>query len=144
MLSGTSSKESGTVTPAPLITIYVRHSAGCKYEGDEFAKRCDCRKWLRWTQHGTRHRRKADTRSWAEAEQVRRDIEDQLPGEAAESVTQSVTKNIRTAIEVFVAEKRVQGVTEDVVAKYERELGRLATYCENQGVYTVQVSRGNS
>jgi hypothetical protein len=28
---------------APIVTNCVRHSAGCKYEGDEFAKRCDCR-----------------------------------------------------------------------------------------------------
>ena len=126
------------MTPTPLITIYVRHSTGCKYEGNEFARRCDCRKWLRWTQDGTRHRRKADTRSWAEAEQVKRDIEDQLTGRADESVTQNDTKNLRTAIEVFLTDKRVQGVTEDVVAKYERELGRLATYCEGRGTYTVQ------
>ena len=39
---------------APVVTIYVRHSAGCKYEGDEFARRCDCRKHLRWTHNGTR------------------------------------------------------------------------------------------
>ena len=33
----------------PVIAIYVRHSAGCKYEGDEFARRHDCHKWIRWT-----------------------------------------------------------------------------------------------
>jgi integrase/recombinase XerD len=122
----------------PLIMIFVRHSAGCKYEGNELARRCDCRKWLRWTQDGTRHRLKANTRSWAEAEQVKRDIEDQLTGKPVASKTQNDAKNLRAAIEVFVADKRVQGVTQDVVAKYERELGRLATYCEGRGVYTVQ------
>ena len=50
------------MTQIPTITIYVRHSAGCKYETDESAKRCDCRKWLRWTQDGLRQRRKANTR----------------------------------------------------------------------------------
>jgi len=29
---------------APLITIFVRHSADCKYMGDEFCKRCKCKK----------------------------------------------------------------------------------------------------
>jgi integrase/recombinase XerD len=123
-------------TPTPLITIYTRHSAGCKHEGDELAKRCDCRKWLRWTQDGVRQRRKANTRSWAEAEQVKRDIEDQLTGKT--DVAQTDTKNIRSAIEIFLTEKQVQGVTADVLAKYERELGRLASFCESQGVYTVQ------
>jgi hypothetical protein len=31
-----------------IITIFVRHSKGCKYAYDEFAKRCDCRKHFRW------------------------------------------------------------------------------------------------
>jgi hypothetical protein len=75
------------VTTTPTITIYVRHSVGCKYEGDEFAKRCDCRKWVRWTKDGTRHRLKANTRSWAEAEQAKRDLEDQLTGKAVVSET---------------------------------------------------------
>lgn len=58
------------MTTTPLITIFVRHSAGCKYEGNEFAKRCDCRKWLRWTQYGTRYRRKA---KWVKGRQDRLD-----------------------------------------------------------------------
>jgi hypothetical protein len=32
-----------------VITIFVRHPEGCKYEGDESSRRCDCRKHLRWT-----------------------------------------------------------------------------------------------
>lgn len=123
------------MTTTPLITIYVRHSAGCKYAGDEFAKRCDCRKWLRWTQDGTRQRRKADTRSWAEAERVKRDLEDQLTGHAA--LVGPEAKNLRAAVEVFIADKKVQGITADVISKYERELGRLASYCEAQAAYTV-------
>jgi integrase/recombinase XerD len=126
------------ITTTPLITIYVRHSVGCKYEGDEFAKRCDCRKWLRWTPSGgVRQRRKADTRSWAQAEQVKRDLEDQLSGKAVASET-SGTKDIRLAVGVFLDDKKVQGITDDVVAKYERELGRLASFCEGRGIFTVQ------
>ena len=123
---------------APTITIFVRHSKDCKNAGDEFAKRCNCVKWLRWTpKGGKRQRISTETRSWAGAEQRKREIEDQLSGR---SVTQidSGGKNIRTAIDVFLADKRVQGITADPLAKYTRELGRLATYCEAQGVYTVQ------
>jgi hypothetical protein len=56
---------------------------------------------------GTRHRVKADTRSWAEAEQVKRDLEDQL---AVKVIPAEVigTKNIRAAIEVFIADKKVE------------------------------------
>jgi integrase/recombinase XerD len=49
---------------APLVTVFVRHSPGCKYVGDEFCKRCNCRKHLRWTQDGKQYRRMAGTRSW--------------------------------------------------------------------------------
>ena len=46
----------------PVITIFVRHSEGCKYEGDEFSRRCDCRKHFRWTANGKRYRQPAGTR----------------------------------------------------------------------------------
>lgn len=124
------------MTTTPLITIYVRHSKGCKYEGDEFARRCDCRKWLRWTLDGKQNRVKANTRSWTEAEQVKRDLEDQITGKQV--VAQISTKNLRAAIEEFLAEKRVSGFSPDVIAKYERELGRLASFLERHGVFTVQ------
>ena len=125
------------MSTTPMITIYVRHSVGCKYESDELAKRCDCRKWLRWSQDGTRHRVKANTRSWAEAEQVKRDLEDQLTGRAVVSPDTPGTKNIRAAIELFITDKKVTGITEDVIGKYERELGRLAAYAERHAAYTV-------
>ena len=63
-----------------VITIFVRHAATCKYAGDEFCKRCNCRKHFRWTQNGTQYRRKAGTRTWAEAEDLKRKLEDQLAG----------------------------------------------------------------
>ena len=56
----------------PLVTVFVRHAKDCKYSGDEFCRRCRCRKHLRWTQNGTQYRRKAGTRSWEEAENEKR------------------------------------------------------------------------
>ena len=43
---------------APVITIFVRHSADSKYHGDEFTKRCQCKKHLRWTMHAKQYRKK--------------------------------------------------------------------------------------
>jgi integrase/recombinase XerD len=37
---------------APITTIFVRHAENCKYAGDEFTKRCDCKKHIRWTASG--------------------------------------------------------------------------------------------
>ena len=50
----------------------------------------------------------------------------------------SGTKDIRAAVTVLLDDKSVQSITDDVIAKYERELGRLASFCEGRGIYTVQ------
>jgi len=71
------------MSTAPVITIFVRHSADCKYAGNEFSKRCSCRKHLRWTHSGSQYRRTAGTSSWADAEKVKREIEGQLSGRPA-------------------------------------------------------------
>src|SRR3954469_25203682 len=68
----------------PIITIFVRHAASCKYRRDEFERRCRCPKHLRWTFDRTQHRASAHTRSWAEAEKKKREIEDQLAGRTPE------------------------------------------------------------
>jgi integrase/recombinase XerD len=125
-----------TMNTAPTITIYVRHSADCKYEGDEFSKRCACRKWLRWSQHAERNRKPANTRSWQEAEAVKRELQDQLTGRVVEPT--NTAKGIPSAINVFLQDKGVQRIAEDSLAKYARELDRLRSYCDRQGIYSVQ------
>ncbi len=89
----------------PLITIFVRHSVDCKYAGDEFCKRCNCRKHLRWTQDGKQYRRKAGTRSWQEAEEQKRRLEDELTGRAP-AETKDARMPVSTAIEKFMQAKR--------------------------------------
>lgn len=122
---------------APLISIFVRHSADCKYAGDEFCKRCNCRKHLRWTQNGKQYRKKAGTRSWASAEEAKRRLEDQLAGRLP-TVATSAGQPLSAAIDIFIQDKKNEGVTGGVIGKYTRELARLRIYCERQGVYVVQ------
>jgi integrase/recombinase XerD len=119
----------------PLITIFVRHSPGCKYAGDEFSKRCDCRKHLRWTHNGKQYRKKANTRSWAGAEDAKRDLEDQLAGRTPARAAEG--QPLDAAVDVFLQDKENQEVTAKVLAKYKRELARLKSYCEGRGVYVV-------
>lgn len=120
----------------PLITIFVRHSEDCKYSGDEFSKRCQCRKHLRWSQNGVQYRRKAGTRSWTEAEENKRRLEDELAGRTPTKPVDG--KLLREAIDVFLQDKKVQGLTPGVLAKHKLGLERFREYCERQGVYTVQ------
>jgi integrase/recombinase XerD len=123
---------------SPIITIFVRHSADCRYAGDEFEKRCRCPKHLRWSHNRTQHRISAQTRSWAEAENKKRDIEDQLSGRAPAEKWEETGRDIQGAIDIFTQDKKNQGVTEKVVGKYTRELARLRDYCERKDIFTVQ------
>jgi integrase len=128
----------------PVITIFVRHSASakdgkpCKYADDEFSRRCNCRKHFRWTQNGTQYRRQAGTRSWEEAEDRKRDLQDQLAGRTPESKPEDKIKPVREAIALFIQDKTTEGVTTGVIGKYALELRRLQSYCERHGAYTVQ------
>src|SRR5260370_5686043 len=119
---------------APLITIFVRHAESCKYAGDEFCKRCNCRKHLRWSLNGKQYRKTAaGSRSWAGAEDAKRNLEAQLSGKAPIADLQPSGQLIADAVEVFLQDKKNQDVTAKVLAKYKRELARLQSYCEGRG-----------
>lgn len=121
---------------SPIVTIFVRHAADCKYAGDEFAKRCNCRKHLRWSQNGSQYRKMAGTRSWADAEKRKRELEDQLAGRTPVNENPGAV-TVQSAVELFVQDKKNQGVSAGVIKRYTGELARLQDYCEQQSVYTV-------
>jgi integrase/recombinase XerD len=84
----------------PLITIFVRHGKAadgkpCKYARDEFSKRCQCRKHLRWSVNGHQYRKQAGTRSWTEAETVKRELEDQLAGNVSKEIPTSMIEEAK-------------------------------------------------
>ncbi len=123
---------------APVITIFVRHTADCRYQADEFSRRCKCRKHFRWSHHGTQHRRQAGTRSWEEAEEIKRQLQDQLAGRTAETRAADNVRAVSDAVKIFITDKKVQGLTLGVIKKYTLELGRFSQFCERKSVYTVQ------
>jgi integrase/recombinase XerD len=120
----------------PTVTIFVRHAAGCKYAGDEFTKRCTCRKHVRWTSDGEQHRRAAGTRSWTEAENFRRTIEDQFLGR--EHISEKSANGVRDSVALFLQDKKLQGVTQGVMKKYTLELSRLTNFCNDNRIFTIQ------
>jgi integrase/recombinase XerD len=120
------------------LTLFVRHAVTCKWAGDEFAKRCTCRKHFRWrASDGVQHRRAAGTRSWTEAEVIKRDLEDQLSGRTAPAAVETVTQ-ISGAVKIFLQDKQVQGISVSAQGKYTRELARLVEHCAKQRTYSVQ------
>jgi integrase/recombinase XerD len=122
---------------SPIITIFVRHKQGCKYAGDEFHKACRCRKHLRWSKDGKQFRKQAGTRSWSEAEEVKRTLEAELSGKPIPGADKPAV-SMEEAIRVFIADKKNQGVSSGVEGKYERELKRFQVFCENHAVFTVR------
>jgi hypothetical protein len=81
---------------APIITMFIRHPADCKHKREEFCRRRQCKKHLRWTLSGTQYRKAANTRLWAEAERVKRDLDDQFSGRpvAVEAVGAAIVNGI--------------------------------------------------
>ncbi|HEY5255957.1 MAG TPA: tyrosine-type recombinase/integrase [Acidobacteriaceae bacterium] len=122
----------------PVITIFVRHAAECKYHGDEFSRRCKCRKHFRWSHKGKQFRKQAGTRSWEEAEEIKRQLQDQLAGRTTETRAADNVRSVSDAVSTFITDKKVQGVTPGVIKRYTSELGRLSQFCERKSVYTVQ------
>lgn len=61
-----------------LLSVFTRHSAGCKFSRDRSCRRCNCPKWVGGQINGYYFRQSAKTRQWAEAEAVRLQLEEAL------------------------------------------------------------------
>jgi integrase len=123
---------------APLITIFVRHYHGCKYAGDEFNKRCDCKKHLRWTMHGKQYRRKTGARSWAGAEEVKRAVEGQLTGRDPVVSAPEGGRLLSEAVRLFNENKKAQGLNPHVLWMHKREHQRLVDFSESRSIFNVK------
>jgi integrase/recombinase XerD len=122
--------------PAPLITIFVRHSAGCKYAGDEFSKRCSCRKHFRWTQNGKQYRRKAGTRSWEQAEESKRRLEDEMAGRTPAGPDTRMT--VADAVDKFMQAKKNDGLEPPTLAKLHKTCDRIRQFCDDANILTLE------
>ena len=123
---------------APLITIFVRHAADCKYVGDEFCKRCNCRKHLRWSRNGKQYRRAANVRTWAEAEKVKRGLEDQLTGRKPATDAARAGMLIEDAVDVFMQAKRNDGLEAPSLQKLQKTCDRINEFSRTSGVFLLE------
>src|SRR5689334_22879539 len=110
-----------------VITIFVRHSADCKYRGDEFEKRCRCRKHFRWSHGGKQFRQKANTRSWEEAERHKRILEDRLEGRVPVSTT-SNRLTIADARDKFMTAKNNDGLEQSTLDSLRKTVDRIVEF----------------
>ena len=88
-----------------------------------------CRKHFRWTQNGKQHRTKTGTRSWAEAEEKKRHLEDQLAGRARSSKKPS-RGHSRMPLRYSRRTRRIRASRRTCSNKYARELDRLRAFAE--------------
>lgn len=117
------------VQSIPSITIFVRHSADCRYRGDELYKGCRCPKHFRYSHDGKQVRQSARTRFWKTAEDRRRQLEANFAIDVSEVTIQpDAKKTIKRYVDIFVKDKRTQGLSASVLKKYERELGRFEEF----------------
>jgi integrase/recombinase XerD len=132
------------VSPIPSITIFVRHSADCSRADDEFYRGCKCSKHLRWSHGGKQYRQAAKTRTWSVAEERRHEIEARFraadPTQAIEAVKleSQISKTIERAVELFLSDKRSQGLDEHVLKKYDRELTRFREFMAKRSKFFPQ------
>ncbi|HXZ31033.1 MAG TPA: tyrosine-type recombinase/integrase [Terriglobales bacterium] len=115
----------------PSITIFARHSEGCRYRDDETWRRCNCRKHLRWTYNGKQFRQSAKTRSWQQAEDRKRELEDKFkagqPG-AVPAVSHTNQPTISQAVQIFITAKEGEGCSQPTVRKLRYQLGTLENF----------------
>jgi integrase/recombinase XerD len=61
-----------------LLSVFTRHSTTCRFSRDRACRRCNCPKWVGGQVNGYYFRQSAKTRQWAEAEEVRLNLEEAL------------------------------------------------------------------
>ena len=119
------------------VTVWTRPSRTCSKRGNRFWRRCSCTKWLYWHIHGKMHRESANTSSWERASRKARAVErsHELLAEG-EKPKPSEPMTIASAVKSYIDEKRVEGRSDETVAKLEVLLRKqLLAWSLEQGLH---------
>jgi integrase/recombinase XerD len=112
-----------------LVVVYTRHAGKCPHKKNEAFARCDCSKWLRWSQDGKQHRQAAGTRTWGIAEKAAAELQKRLDsGEAAQQPQPSATPTIVQWAETFVTNKQNKGVSDATERKVRHHLSTFEKF----------------
>jgi len=118
--------------------------ADCPRGRDEFFKNCKCSKHLRWSSDGKQYRHSAKTRTWSIAEQRRRVIEARFAGSDPAKPLEAVkleamsAPTIERAVELFLSDKRSQGLDTAVLKKYIRWGDSASSWRSGLGISLVR------
>lgn len=108
-------------------TIITRHSKDCAHKDDPFYKRCQCWKHLRWFEKGIPNTVTTKSRTWAGAEEFKREEEQKLRTPVAHQPT-NVT--VRDAVRTYMAAKKGENLSAGFIARTELDLERMTTFLE--------------
>jgi site-specific recombinase XerD len=113
-----------------MFSLYRRHEAGCKYQGEggvRYFNRCKCPVWMDGTdEHGKRQRRSLKTRSWTLAQTRLNALENGKPLPPPDRHDQ--TPLIETAIASFLEDCHARSLAQSSVRKYTNTLAHLSTF----------------
>lgn len=130
-----------TIMSPLVITIFVRHSAlegkPCKYADDEYAAVAiagNTSAGLRTAPNTVARQGRALGRKRRE---IKRQLQDELAGRTPEVRPEDNVHPVSEAVDPFITDKKVQGVSDVVVSRYKSELGRFQAYCEKENAFTV-------
>ena len=86
------------------------------------------------TQAGKQQRRKAGTRSWTEAEEQKRRLEDQLAGRTPQVDPAEKRTPIDEAVRLFMAAKKNDGLEPPSLVKLQKSVHRVQAFAEGAGL----------
>ncbi len=119
------------------VTVWARHNPECSKKDNRFWRRCNCPKHLYWHIGDKMHRKRAGTRSWEKATKKARAIERKYELiEQGQKPKPSEPMTIAAAINSFLADKRIEGLSSETVYKLELLFEKqLLAWAEEQGFY---------
>jgi integrase len=122
----------------PEVVIFVRHAATCPHRELETYTRCDCVKWLRWSNRGKQYRQSAGCRSWSQAEEKRAALQTQLDaGETATPAVQPEANTLTGAIQTYLLGKESE-VRSETFRKLRHQLGLLDEFMSHRSRFFVK------
>ena len=121
----------------PRITIFVKHSQGCAYKGDEQYKRCNCWKHLRWFIKGKKQERTSNSRTWEGAERAKREKEIALDPGHAPTVVPRQTTSIKHYIEqTYITAKISENIGPATIRKLRAQLGSFEEFMAKRNKFS--------
>jgi integrase len=123
------------------VSVYTRHSANCNKREDRDCKSCDCPKALYIFQDGKDFRVSARTRSWKEAEKLKREIEDSLDPLKLQlrklQQEQELTRvTMSSAVELYLLDARARNLASATLRKRKCIFRKqLLPWTEQKGIF---------